>query len=63
MHEGTLLYSVHYYSDVFYVITGIWWDCDDDEITQISNFLEGIYTIESHKKKDTRKKVMSAQTR
>ena len=56
MHDGTSLYCGHYISDIFNTNTGIWWHCDSDEITEISDFPEGIYTIESHKKK---KKIVS----
>ena len=40
---------VHYVSDLFDINTGIWWSCDDDNITQISGLLEGVYIRESHK--------------
>ena len=41
-------------------ITGIWWHCDNDETTEISNFLEGIYTKDSHKN-NINKKIISVQ--
>ena len=47
------LYQLYFDANI-----GIWWHCDDDEITEISDFPEGVYTIESHKK-DTNKKFMS----
>ena len=51
-HDGHSLSSGHYFSGVFDVNTEILWHYDDDEITQISDFQEGVYTIESHKQKD-----------
>ena len=33
-HDGDLLDFGNYVSDVFDVHTGIWWRCDDDNITQ-----------------------------
>ena len=47
----------HYFSGAFDLNTGICWHCDDDKSTQISDFKEGVYTVEHHKK--TKKKVMS----
>ena len=32
--------------------------CDNDEITQISDLTEGVYNRESHKQKDTEKRLM-----
>ena len=37
-HDGDSLDFGHYVSDVFDSSTGIWWHCDDDNITQISYF-------------------------
>ena len=41
---------------IFYIIsvifdssTEIWWHCDDDDITEIGDLIEGVYTRESHK--------------
>ena len=51
MNDGTSLDIGHYFSDVFDVNTVIWCHCDDDGTTQISGFLEGVYTSESHQKK------------
>ena len=59
MHEGNQLDSGHYFSDVCDVKTGIWWHSDDDEITQISDFPEGVYNRENHKQKGTKKTVIS----
>ena len=49
MHGGKSLGSINYASDVFDASTGIWWHCHDDKITNISEFIEDVYTKESHK--------------
>ena len=36
-HDGDSLDCGHYVSDVFDSSTGIWWHCDYDNITQISD--------------------------
>ena len=59
MNGGNSLYSRHYFRDVFDVNTEIWWYCDDDEITQIGDFIESVYTRETHKQKYTKKEVIS----
>ena len=59
MHGGESLDCRHYVSDVFDSKTEIWWHCDDDNITEISNFPEGVYTRETHKQKTNMKKLMS----
>ena len=46
MHDGNFLYFGHYVSDVFDANTGIWWHCDDFNITDICDSPKGIYTIE-----------------
>ena len=44
IHDGDSLDFGHYVSDVFDANTGIWWHCDDDNITQISDLLKwGLY--------------------
>ena len=48
-HDGDLLDCGHYVSDVFDISTGIWWHCDDDNITQISDLPKGVYYSETHK--------------
>ena len=53
MHDGNLLHCGNSFSDVSDVNTGIWWHCDDDEITQISGFIDRVYTRKSHKQKHT----------
>ena len=46
----------HYVSDVFDFNTGIWWHCDDANITEIIiDFPEGVYTRESRKPYKTSK--------
>ena len=35
MHDGDSLDCGHYVSDVFDTSTGIWWHCDDENITEI----------------------------
>ena len=37
-HDGDSLDCVQYVSDIFDSSTGIWWHCDDDNITEISDF-------------------------
>ena len=49
MRDGDSLDCGNYVSDVFDVKTGIWWHCDDANITEISDFIEGVYTRESRK--------------
>ena len=49
MRDGTSLYFGNFISDAFFFITGIWHHCDDDEITQIIDFIESIYTREGRK--------------
>ena len=39
-HDGDSLDCGHYVSDVFDCSTGIWWHCDDDNITQMSDFIK-----------------------
>ena len=43
MHDGDSLYCGYYVSDVFDSNTVIWWYCDNDYITQISDLTEGVY--------------------
>ena len=52
MNDGSSLHFGHYVSDVFDTNTVIWWHCDDDNVTQICYFLEGVYNRESHKKQE-----------
>ena len=49
-HDGDSLDCGHYVSNVFDSSTGIWWHCDDENITQISDLPKGFCYRESHKK-------------
>ena len=49
MYDGDSLDCGNYFSDVFYFNTGIWWHCDNSNITGISDFPEGDYTRKSRK--------------
>ena len=57
MHDGDSLGCGHYFSDLFNASKIIWWNCNDDEITEISYLSEGVYTKEI-KKKIINKKLM-----
>ena len=48
--DGNSLDCRNYVSDIFDANTGIWWHCDDNNTTQISDWPKVVYTIESHKK-------------
>ena len=50
IHDGDSLDFENYVSDVFHSNTGIWWHCDDANIIEISDFPQGVYTRESHKR-------------
>ena len=56
-HDGGSLDCGHYVSDVFDSSTGIWWHCDDDNITKLSDLPYGVYYRETHK--PTRKKAFN----
>ena len=60
-HDGNSLDCGHYGTDVFYFRTGIWWHCDDDNITQICDISKGVYYRETqkHTKKE---KMLSGST-
>ena len=49
-HDGDSSYCGHYVSDVFDANMGIWWHCDAENITQISDLPKRVYSRESHKK-------------
>ena len=49
MHDVASLYFGHYASNVFDFNTGICWYCDDANITEINDMLEGFFTRESQK--------------
>ena len=55
-NDGESLDCGHYVSAVFGANTGIWWHCDDENITQINDLPKGVYIRESHKK------IMSSST-
>ena len=44
MHDVNSLYCGNHISYIFDVDTGLWWQFDDDEITKMSDFTEGVYT-------------------
>ena len=50
MHDVKAMTCGHYVSGVSDANTGIWWYCDDDEITEMSVFPEGVHTREIHHK-------------
>ena len=52
----------HYVSDVFDSSTGIWYHCDDDNITEISDLPKGVYYKETHKPTKKIKKLMQGST-
>ena len=56
-HDGDSLYCGHYVSGVFDSNTGIWWKCDDDNITEISDLPKGVYYRETHKPTKKNKKM------
>ena len=49
IYDGDPLDCWHYTSHVFDAYIGRWWHCEDDEVTEISDFPEGVYTRESQK--------------
>ena len=49
-HDGDSLDCGYYVSDVVGTNTGIWWHCDDDNITQISDLPKWGYIRDIHKK-------------
>ena len=48
-HDGDSLNCGQYVSDVFDTSTGIWWQYDYDNITQISDIPKEVYYREIHK--------------
>ena len=44
MHDVNSLYCGNYISYIFDANTGLWWHFDDDEITKMCDFTEGVYT-------------------
>ena len=56
-HYGNSLDFGHCVSDVFDTDKGIWCHCDDENINQISDLVEGVYIRESNQnKRDVRLK-------
>ena len=49
--DGDSLDCGHYVSGVFDIDTGLWWHCDNDNITQITNLPKGVYIVKSHTKR------------
>ena len=50
-HDGDSLDCGHYVSDIFDSSTEIWWHCDDENITEISDLPKGVYYRETNKPK------------
>ena len=57
-----MLHNGHYVSDVFDSSTGIWWHCDDDNITEISDLPKGVYYRETHKSTKKKNKLIQVST-
>ena len=47
MNDSDCLDCGNYVGDVLDAKKGIWWHCDNANITEISDFPEGVYTRES----------------
>ena len=60
-HDGDSLDCGHYVSDAFDGSTGIWWHCDNYNITQINDLPKGVYYRETHKH-TKKEKMMSGST-
>ena len=58
MNVSDSLVCGNYVSKVFDSNTGTWWNCDDDDVNEVSDFPEGLYTRDIHKN-NMNKKVMS----
>ena len=61
-HDGNSLDYGHYVSDVFDSSTGIWWHCDDDNITEISDLPKGVYYRETQKHMKNKNNTMAGST-
>ena len=61
-HDGNSLDCGHYVSDVFDSSTEIWWHCDDENITHISDLPEGADYRETNKNMKKNKKNMTGST-
>ena len=62
-HDGGSLDCGHYVSDVFYSSTGIWWHCDDDNITEISDLPKGVYYRETQEPTKNKKILIHGSTK
>ena len=56
-HDGDSLDCGHCVSDAFDANIGIWWHCDDDNITQMSYLPKGVNIRKSHKKNKKKEKI------
>ena len=61
-HDDDSLDFGYYVSDVFDSSTGIWWHCDDDNITEFSGLPKGVYYRDTHKHMKKKKKIMAGST-
>ena len=61
-YDGDSLDCGHHVSDVFDSITGIWWHCDDENITQNSDIPKGVYYRETNKLTKRKKKLIQGST-
>ena len=50
-NDGDSLDCWHYVNDDFNSSTGVWWHCDDDNITETIDLRKGVYYIETHEHK------------
>ena len=51
-HDGDSLDCGNYFSDILYANTGLWWHCDDENITQISDLPKGFLLERVAKKRE-----------
>ena len=59
-HDGDSLDCGNYVSDVFDSSTGIWWHCDYDNITELSDLPHGVYYSETHKPTEKKRLMMGS---
>ena len=57
-NDGNSLDCGNYVCDVFDFSTRIWWHCDDNNITEISDLPKGVYYRGTHKPTQKKKKLM-----
>ena len=62
-HDSDSLDCRHYFSDVFDISTGIWWHCDDDNITEMSDLPKGVYYRETQEPTKNKKILMHGSTK